>query len=107
MVKADASGGNQGAYCTRYQLISLQIQIAAHLYRNARPCLTVIPAKAEIHGQYEAWIPAFAGMTVRGNAPFKTPTGRGLEHDAERSTSMGHYTLSASHTTPSPIGRGV
>jgi hypothetical protein len=27
--------------------------------------LTVIPAKAGIHGQYEAWIPAFAGMTVR------------------------------------------
>jgi hypothetical protein len=27
--------------------------------------LTVIPAKAGIHRQYEAWIPAFAGMTVR------------------------------------------
>ncbi|GLQ40548.1 hypothetical protein GCM10007902_03970 [Dyella nitratireducens] len=25
----------------------------------------VIPAKAGIHRQYEAWIPAFAGMTVR------------------------------------------
>jgi hypothetical protein len=25
----------------------------------------VIPAKAEIHRQYEAWIPAFAGMTSR------------------------------------------
>jgi hypothetical protein len=26
--------------------------------------LTVIPAKAGIHRQYEAWIPAFAGMTM-------------------------------------------
>ncbi|GGA50889.1 hypothetical protein [Dyella nitratireducens] len=25
---------------------------------------TVIPAKAGIHRQYEAWIPAFAGMTT-------------------------------------------
>jgi hypothetical protein len=25
----------------------------------------VIPAKAGIHRQYEAWIPAFAGMTAR------------------------------------------
>jgi hypothetical protein len=25
----------------------------------------VIPAKAGIHRQYEAWIPAFAGMTTR------------------------------------------
>jgi len=24
----------------------------------------VIPAKAGIHRQYEAWIPAFAGMTT-------------------------------------------
>jgi len=28
-------------------------------------CLTVIPAKAGIHGEFEAWIPAFAGMTIR------------------------------------------
>jgi hypothetical protein len=28
-------------------------------------CLTVIPAKAGIYRQYEAWIPACAGMTVR------------------------------------------
>jgi len=26
--------------------------------------LIVIPAKAGIHRQHEAWIPAFAGMTV-------------------------------------------
>jgi hypothetical protein len=26
---------------------------------------TVIPAKAGIHGECEAWIPAFAGMTPR------------------------------------------
>jgi hypothetical protein len=26
---------------------------------------TVIPAKAGIHRRFEAWIPAFAGMTVR------------------------------------------
>jgi hypothetical protein len=26
---------------------------------------SVIPAKAGIHRQYEAWIPAFAGMTLR------------------------------------------
>jgi hypothetical protein len=26
----------------------------------------VIPAKAGIHRQYEAWIPAFAGMTSIG-----------------------------------------
>jgi hypothetical protein len=32
---------------------------------NVRHHLTVIPAKAGIHRQYEAWIPAFAGMTVR------------------------------------------
>jgi hypothetical protein len=25
----------------------------------------VIPAKAGIYRQYEAWIPAFAGMTIR------------------------------------------
>ncbi|GGA19820.1 hypothetical protein GCM10010981_04780 [Dyella nitratireducens] len=28
----------------------------------------VIPAKAGIHRQYEAWIPAFAGMTSRSEA---------------------------------------
>jgi hypothetical protein len=27
----------------------------------------VIPAKAGIYRQYEAWIPAFAGMTMRVN----------------------------------------
>jgi len=27
--------------------------------------LIVIPAKAGIHRQYEAWIPAFAGMTIQ------------------------------------------
>jgi hypothetical protein len=31
--------------------------------RNRSYRLTVIPAKAGIHRQYEAWIPAFAGMT--------------------------------------------
>jgi hypothetical protein len=31
--------------------------------RNRSYCLTVIPAKAGIHRQHEAWIPAFAGMT--------------------------------------------
>jgi len=30
--------------------------------------LTVIPAKAGIHRQSEAWIPAFAGMTMRHSA---------------------------------------
>jgi hypothetical protein len=30
-------------------------------------CSAVIPAKAGIHRQYEAWIPAFAGMTLREN----------------------------------------
>lgn len=27
--------------------------------------LLVIPAKPGIHGKFEAWIPAFAGMTTR------------------------------------------
>ncbi|GFZ95767.1 hypothetical protein GCM10011408_15000 [Dyella caseinilytica] len=27
--------------------------------------LSIIPAKAGIHGECEAWIPAFAGMTLR------------------------------------------
>jgi hypothetical protein len=31
--------------------------------------LDVIPAKAGIHRQYEAWIPAFAGMTSRKDVP--------------------------------------
>jgi hypothetical protein len=34
-------------------------------WRIARKSHIVIPAKAEIHRQHEAWIPAFAGMTVR------------------------------------------
>jgi hypothetical protein len=34
--------------------------------------LTVIPAKAGIHRQYEAWIPAFAGMTVRHDRRLKS-----------------------------------
>jgi hypothetical protein len=32
--------------------------------RNPPISLTVIPAKAGIHRQHEAWIPAFAGMTL-------------------------------------------
>jgi hypothetical protein len=32
--------------------------------RNRSYRLIVIPAKAGIHRQYEAWIPAFAGMTL-------------------------------------------
>jgi hypothetical protein len=36
----------------------------SHAKRAIR-CLTVIPAKAGIHRQCEAWIPAFAGMTMR------------------------------------------
>ncbi|GGA24930.1 hypothetical protein GCM10010981_11770 [Dyella nitratireducens] len=31
----------------------------------------VIPAKAGIHRQYEAWIPAFAGMTIRSEMESK------------------------------------
>jgi hypothetical protein len=31
--------------------------------RNRSYCLTVIPAKAGIYRQHEAWIPASAGMT--------------------------------------------
>jgi hypothetical protein len=34
--------------------------------------LIVIPAKAGIHRQYEAWIPAFAGMTVRQDELFRS-----------------------------------
>jgi hypothetical protein len=33
--------------------------------RIAKKNHIVIPAKAGIHRQYEAWIPAFAGMTPR------------------------------------------
>jgi hypothetical protein len=36
----------------------------------AHSSLTVIPAKAGIHRQHEAWIPAFAGMTVRREITF-------------------------------------
>jgi hypothetical protein len=32
--------------------------------------LSVIPAKAGIHCQHEAWIPAFAGMTLGQDARF-------------------------------------
>jgi hypothetical protein len=32
--------------------------------RNRSYCLTVIPAKSGIYREYEAWIPAFAGMTM-------------------------------------------
>jgi len=32
----------------------------------------VIPAKAGIHRQYGAWIPAFAGMTAREGATLRT-----------------------------------
>jgi hypothetical protein len=34
-------------------------------WRIATKSHIVIPAKAGIHRQHEAWIPAFAGMTVR------------------------------------------
>jgi hypothetical protein len=37
-----------------------RLAISAH---NRPYCLTVIPAKAGIYRQHEAWIPAFAGMT--------------------------------------------
>ncbi|WP_188792774.1 hypothetical protein [Dyella nitratireducens] len=36
-----------------------------HMHINAISKRIVIPAKAGIHGKYEAWIPAFAGMTIR------------------------------------------
>jgi hypothetical protein len=38
---------------------------SAQLADKAPPHLIVIPAKAGIYRQYEAWIPAFAGMTIR------------------------------------------
>jgi hypothetical protein len=37
----------------------------ASYFRIAKKSHIVIPAKAGIHRQHEAWIPAFAGMTVR------------------------------------------
>jgi hypothetical protein len=33
--------------------------------------LTVIPAKAGIHASCWRWIPAFAGMTVRGSSSLR------------------------------------
>jgi hypothetical protein len=36
-----------------------------HNWRIAKKSYIVIPAKAGIYRQHEAWIPAFAGMTVR------------------------------------------
>jgi hypothetical protein len=39
-----------------------------YVYTKGAIILDVIPAKAGIHGECEAWIPAFAGMTSRGNA---------------------------------------
>jgi hypothetical protein len=47
-----------------FQLIMLsEISKVAILVRNRPYRLTVIPAKAGIYRQHEAWIPAFAGMT--------------------------------------------
>jgi hypothetical protein len=37
----------------------------ASYWRIAKKSYIVIPAKAGIYRQHEAWIPAFAGMTVR------------------------------------------
>jgi hypothetical protein len=43
----------------------LQQKLRVSYWRITKKNHTVIPAKAGIYRQYEAWIPAFAGMTVR------------------------------------------
>jgi hypothetical protein len=51
--------GNVGVFTPTYMLSRLSVRHLTPYY------LTVIPAKAGIYRQYGAWIPAFAGMTVR------------------------------------------
>ncbi|WP_188795916.1 hypothetical protein [Dyella nitratireducens] len=48
-----------------YSAFCKRVQQGTCFQHSLQSCLTVIPAKAGIHRQYEAWIPAFAGMTVR------------------------------------------
>jgi hypothetical protein len=42
-------------------------------FARSAPNRIVIPAKAGIHRQYEAWIPAFAGMTTREEVGYGEP----------------------------------
>jgi hypothetical protein len=51
-----------------------------HLNATFQRYLTVIPAKAGIHGTSEAWIPAFAGMTTGRLLHFKNVTHISIAH---------------------------
>jgi hypothetical protein len=48
-----------------YRFAYFLAKTVASLADKSPPRLIVIPAKAGIHRQHEAWIPAFAGMTIR------------------------------------------